>query len=45
MTADRVYLRALAQDGLAMGHLLQSAVDDVSNAWGCEPIPMRRFVS
>ena len=42
---DQVFLRALAHDGFAMSGLLQSAVDVINRAWGCEPIPIRRFVS
>jgi urease accessory protein len=45
MTADQVYLRALAHDGFAMGHLLQSAVDRVNAAWGHQAIPLQRFSS
>ena len=42
---DQMFLRALARDGFAMSGLLQSAVDVINAAWGCERIPMRRFVS
>lgn len=42
---DQMFLRALARDGFAMSGLLQSAVDVINAAWGCEWIPMRRFVS
>ena len=41
----QVFLRALTHDGYAMSGLLQSAIDTVHKAWGCEPISMRRFVS
>ncbi len=41
----QVYLRALAKDGVAMGRLLQSAVDRIDAAWGLEAIPLRRFTS
>jgi urease accessory protein len=42
---EQMFLRALADDGYAMSGALQSAVDVINTAWGCEPIPMRRFVS
>jgi len=42
---ERVFLRALAHDGYEMGATLQSAVDAIDVAWGCEPIPLKRFVS
>lgn len=42
---DQRFLRALAHDGYAMSGLLQSAVDVINTAWGCDKIPMRRFVS
>jgi len=41
----RVYLRALAMDGYAMGRLLQSAVDRINTAWELGEIPLRRFTS
>lgn len=42
---DQVFLRALAHDGFVMSGLLQSAVDVIDAAWGCEPIAIGRFVS
>jgi len=41
----QVFLRALAHDGYQMATTLQSAVDAINQAWGCEPIPLKRFVS
>ena len=44
-SSDQVFLRALAHDGYAMSGVLRSAVDVIETAWGCDKIPMRRFVS
>jgi hypothetical protein len=41
----QVYLRALAMDGVAMGGVLQGAVNRINAAWGLQPIPLRRFTS
>ena len=41
----QVYLRALANDGYAMGGLLQSAVDRINASWNLDAIPLRRFTS
>ena len=40
---DSVFLRALATDGYEMVTTLQSAIDAIGMAWGCKPIPLRRF--
>jgi urease accessory protein len=45
MAAGQVFLRALANDGFALGRFLQSAVDRVNAAWGQHAIPLRRFTS
>ena len=42
---QQVFLRALAHDGYQMATTLQSAVDAITQAWGGEPIPFKRFVS
>jgi urease accessory protein len=42
---NQVFLRALADDGYQMATTLQSAIDAINQAWGCEPIPLKRFVS
>jgi urease accessory protein len=42
---DRVYLRALAMDGLAMGGATSDAVRLVNAAWGLAAVPLRRFTS
>jgi urease accessory protein len=41
----QVYLRALANDGYAMGKLVQSAVDRINASWNLDAIPPRRFTS
>jgi urease accessory protein len=42
---EQVFLRALADDGYEIATTLQSAADAIGLAWGCEPIPLKRFVS
>jgi urease accessory protein len=42
-TGQSVYLRALAIDGAAMGHVVSEAVEIVNSAWGLPAIPIRRF--
>jgi len=40
---EQVFLRALAHDGYEMARTVQSSIDTLNMAWGCEPIPLRRF--
>lgn len=41
---DQVFLRALATDGYELATALRSAVAVIDAAWGCEPIPLGRFI-
>lgn len=44
-TPGRVYLRALAMDGYALGETANEATARVNAAWGLPPIPLGRFTS